>query len=218
MATKIPEPGIPKTVTQASTYPLYIIPSAFGGEAPSNVMRVLQSHFDRVDRHDYGECNAILRLDNKQSGAAIEFQATPETIRTDLSELEDELYEAGYYLQTADVERGGDRPYRGPGLIVRAAPGKRLPVGLMLCDGGCKRLIRAGLAYGVEEAFSSPSEYPDATSWWFCKQCAESIAVCPRCGKATARRPEPSGTESRKYGLFTIVRENGTWRVLHRCK
>lgn len=104
--------------------PVYVIPSRFGGEAPAELMRILQAHFDRADRCDYGEYNAILQLDYEPPGAVIEFQATPETIRKDLSELERELYAAGYYLHVVDVERdGGDRPaYDGDGFVIRAIP------------------------------------------------------------------------------------------------
>lgn len=128
---------------------MYVIPSRFGGEAPAELMRILQAHFDRADRCDYGEYNAILRLDYEPSGAVIEFQATPETIRKDLSELERELYAAGYYLHVVDVERdGGDRPaYDGDGFVIRAIPDRdSIPDGSVFCS-ECEQVAPANLLF-----------------------------------------------------------------------
>jgi hypothetical protein len=229
MANKQLKPGESGSITPTSTFPLYVIPSLFGGEAPSNLMQVLQRYFDRADRCDYGEYNAVLQIDYEPSGAAIEFQATPETIRKNLSGLDLELYAAGYYLQPVDVEReGGDRPaYDGDGYVVRAIPDREsIPDGHVFCSSceqvapvkhfddyhdcivvcancrdrladarefceDCSRLVRAGLAYGIEQTFCHPWDGPRTWQVWFCEGCAETLIICRRCVREYITAPQP---------------------------
>jgi hypothetical protein len=239
MANKQLKPGESTPITPTSTFPLYVIPSLFGGEAPSNLMRILQFYFDRADRCDYGEYNAVLQIDYEPSGAAIEFQATPETIRKNLSGLDLELYAAGYYLQPVDVEReGGDRPaYDGEGYVVRAIPDREsIPEGHVFCPrceevepvnqfgnyddaivvcangpwtwqasfcDGCCRLVRDGLAYGIERTFCHPWDGPRTWQAWFCEGCAESLIICRRCVREyiAAERPQDCGWAEIDRGL-----------------